>query len=47
MKITGFGLAILEILALSGVIVEIKHEGMTQWKLSTGWETKKVIVAMD
>ena len=47
MKTTGFGLAILEILTLAGVIIETKHEGWTEWTLSMGWENKKVFVAMD
>ena len=47
MKTTGFGLAILEILTLAGVIIETKHKGWTEWTLSVGWETKKVFVAMD
>ena len=37
----------IRILALAGVIIEIKHEGLTEWKLLTDYDTKNVFVAMD
>ena len=47
-KTDGYGMAIIEILCLAGVLIQVTtHTGANMWELHKEWESKTVYLCMD
>ena len=47
-KTDGYGMAIIELLCLSGILLQIsKHNNVTTWELNKKWEGKTLYLCMD